>query len=79
MSNVIKLFNDAPSQLRQIADEMDESKNKGAQCTVIWGKDIYQCMDSKAPIEDAAATAVFNCQFGISKLMHAAVTGEIDD
>jgi len=77
-TNVINLFNDAPAQLRMIADEMEASENKGAQCTVIWDREVYQCMDSKIEIGDAAATAIFNCSLGIQKLTSAVLSGALD-
>jgi len=83
MGNVINLFYDAPQQLRDIADEMEKNPAGVQTATVIWGTEVYQAMDSKQPMENAAREAVFNCQFAISKLMSAAVgfnvAGEDDE
>lgn len=73
-NNIIKLFNDAPSQLRAIADQMEEHEDKGNECTVIWGGEVYQCMDERIDIGTAAMQAVFNCNLAVAKLMHPCVS-----
>lgn len=73
-SNIIKLFNDAPAQLRAIADEMEKSADKGQECTVIWGGEVFQCMDERVPLDQAVLNTVFNCNYAVAKLMNAAVS-----
>lgn len=70
MAEIVKLYRSAPEMLRSIADAMDDGWISDDECTLVTGQEIYHCGGSDNLV---AARAVFNLQFGISKMMAAAL------
>lgn len=70
MAEIINLYRSAPDMLRRIADLMESSEIIDDECTLVTGQEIWHCGGSDNLV---AARAVFNLQFGIHKMMTAAV------
>lgn len=69
MGNVIQLRPNlsAAESLRNIADMMDSGEIANDECTLIAGTEVFHC--GQVHDDQAAANAVFNMTYGISKLM----------
>ena len=67
----LKPVKDAPAMLRRVADRMEQGEISRDDCTLIVDGDVYHFgeMDD----ETAAQAAIFNMNYGIAKMMAAAV------
>lgn len=72
MGKVVKVKFGAADQLRAIADQMDRGEIVG-NATVIVDKDVFYCAPQDLPFDQAAAFAVFDCNYAIAKLMAGAM------
>ena len=72
MSNVsqIKASANAPTALRNIADQIESGELGDTEATVVVGSDVFHvgCVDSG----EAAGNAVWNMTYGIHKLIDMA-------
>lgn len=67
----LKPVKDAPAMLRRVADSMERGEISRDDCTLIVDGDVYHF--GEMDVENAAQAAIFNMNYGIAKMMAAAV------